>query len=189
MAQGPTISTWRVVPIVESEIIGRKSNFFATAIATGLVSIGRYSMGTTEGLGAGLLNETERNMARRYGYVQLSGVFKTRAFKVFGTHNTDALEHRYFSVGAPEMTPVQDGSQLDPADLSARRHVANLRDIPLLSEDDLETSLDTVCEAAAGPIEGVFGPASLTWRVDREAAVFLGAGRALLLRYLPRLNR
>jgi len=74
MAQGPTISTWRVVPIVESEIIGRKSIFFATAIATGLVSIGRYSMGTTEGLGAGLLNETERNMARRYGYVQLSGV-------------------------------------------------------------------------------------------------------------------
>ncbi len=79
------------------------------------------------------------------------------------------------------MTPVQDGSQLDPADLSARRPVANLKDTPLLSEDDLETSLDTVCEAAAGPIEGVFGPASLTWRVDREAAVFLGAGRALLL--------
>jgi uncharacterized protein (DUF2236 family) len=30
-------------------------------------------------------------------------------------------------------------------------------------------------------MEGVFGPASLTWRIDREAAVFLGAGRALLL--------
>jgi len=51
----------------------------------------------------------------------------------------------------------------------------------LLSEDDFESSLDTVCKAAAGPIEGIFGPASLTWRVDREAAVFLGAGRALLL--------
>jgi uncharacterized protein (DUF2236 family) len=51
----------------------------------------------------------------------------------------------------------------------------------LLSQDDFESSLDTVCEAAAGSIEGVFGPASLTWRVDREAAVFLGAGRALLL--------
>src|SRR5258708_22548396 len=35
--------------------------------------------------------------------------------------------------------------------------------------------------SAAGSIEGVFGPASLTWRVDREAAVFLGARRALLL--------
>jgi uncharacterized protein (DUF2236 family) len=32
-----------------------------------------------------------------------------------------------------------------------------------------------------GQIEGVFGPGSLTWRVNREAAIFLGAGRALLL--------
>jgi uncharacterized protein (DUF2236 family) len=53
--------------------------------------------------------------------------------------------------------------------------------IPSLSEDDFEGSLDTVREAAAGASEGVFGPASLTWRVDREAAIFLGAGRALLL--------
>lgn len=51
----------------------------------------------------------------------------------------------------------------------------------LLSEDDFESSLDAVREAAAGPIEGIFGPDSLTWRVDREAAIFLGAGRALLL--------
>ena len=51
----------------------------------------------------------------------------------------------------------------------------------LVFEDDLESSLDTVCKAAAGPGEGVFGPASLTWRIDREAAIFLGAGRALLL--------
>ena len=48
-------------------------------------------------------------------------------------------------------------------------------------EDDFENSLDAVREAAAGPIEGIFGPDSLTWRVDREAAIFLGAGRALLL--------
>src|SRR5258706_12264953 len=54
--------------------------------------------------------------------------------------------------------------------------VADRKDMPLLSEDDFESSLDTACEAAAGSIEGVFGPASLTWRVDREAAVFLGAG-------------
>jgi len=61
------------------------------------------------------------------------------------------------------------------------RDARSLEEIPLLSGDDLESSLDTVREAAAGPIEGIFGPASLTWRVDREAAVFLGAGRALLL--------
>jgi uncharacterized protein (DUF2236 family) len=51
----------------------------------------------------------------------------------------------------------------------------------LFTEDHLESSLGTVREAATGQVEGVFGPASLTWRVDREAAVFLGAGRALLL--------
>ena len=53
--------------------------------------------------------------------------------------------------------------------------------LSLLSADDFENSLDIVREAAAGPIEGIFGPQSLTWRVDRESAIFLGAGRALLL--------
>src|SRR5437868_10623556 len=51
----------------------------------------------------------------------------------------------------------------------------------LVSADDFERSLDTVRANAAGPREGVFAPASVTWRVDREAAMFLGAGRALLL--------
>src|ERR1700731_1043118 len=51
----------------------------------------------------------------------------------------------------------------------------------LVSAEELERSLATVRANAAGPREGIFGPASVTWRVDREAAVFLGAGRALLL--------
>jgi uncharacterized protein (DUF2236 family) len=50
-----------------------------------------------------------------------------------------------------------------------------------VSADDLERSLETVRAGAAGPREGLFGPASVTWRVNREAAIFLGAGRALLL--------
>jgi uncharacterized protein (DUF2236 family) len=54
-------------------------------------------------------------------------------------------------------------------------------EISLLSEDDFENGLDSVCAAAAGANEGIYGPASLTWRIDREAAIFLGAGRALLL--------
>jgi len=54
-------------------------------------------------------------------------------------------------------------------------------DMRLLSADDFEKSLDAVRAAAAGPVAGIFGPDSLTWRVDREAAIFLGAGRALLL--------
>ena len=46
---------------------------------------------------------------------------------------------------------------------------------------DLERSLGLVRAAAAGPVEGVFGPNSVLWQVNREAAVFLGAGRALLM--------
>ncbi len=46
---------------------------------------------------------------------------------------------------------------------------------------DLERELAMVQSAAAGDSAGIFGPHSVIWRVDREAAVFLGAGRALLL--------
>jgi uncharacterized protein (DUF2236 family) len=51
----------------------------------------------------------------------------------------------------------------------------------LMIEKDLEAALDLVRTNAAGPVDGVFGPASVTWRIDREAVIFLGAGRALLL--------
>lgn len=52
---------------------------------------------------------------------------------------------------------------------------------PEVNASDLERTLSTVCAAAAGATEGVFGPSSMTWRLDREAITFLGAGRALLL--------
>jgi hypothetical protein len=51
----------------------------------------------------------------------------------------------------------------------------------MISADDLEAELSFVRARAAGSIAGVFGPESVTWKVDREAAIFLGAGRALLL--------
>ena len=50
-----------------------------------------------------------------------------------------------------------------------------------VSQSDLEAALDVIQARAAGSVEGVFGPASITWRIDREAVLFLGAGRALLL--------
>lgn len=46
---------------------------------------------------------------------------------------------------------------------------------------DLERSLAVVAAQAPGAKEGVFGPGSAAWTVDREAALFLGAGRALLM--------
>jgi uncharacterized protein (DUF2236 family) len=51
----------------------------------------------------------------------------------------------------------------------------------VVTADSLDRELQTVRAAAAGEIAGVFGPGSVTWRVEREAANFLGAGRALLL--------
>jgi uncharacterized protein (DUF2236 family) len=50
-----------------------------------------------------------------------------------------------------------------------------------VSAEDLERQLAIVRANAIGSREGIFGPRSLMWRVNREAAVFLGAGRALLL--------
>ena len=51
----------------------------------------------------------------------------------------------------------------------------------LVGAETLECELNQVRVAAAGSLAGIFGPRSMTWRVDREAAIFLGAGRALLL--------
>jgi uncharacterized protein (DUF2236 family) len=60
---------------------------------------------------------------------------------------------------------------------------ARTEDDPLeiVSAESLERELNLVCAATASPLRGIFGPRSITWRVNREAAIFLGAGRALLL--------
>jgi uncharacterized protein (DUF2236 family) len=54
-------------------------------------------------------------------------------------------------------------------------------DPALLTSSDLERCLEHVQATAAGPRDGVFGPASALWHVDREAVLFVGAGRALLM--------
>ncbi len=50
-----------------------------------------------------------------------------------------------------------------------------------VNQQDLEIMLARVAGLAAGPESGIFGPNSITWRVNREAALFLGAARAALL--------
>src|SRR5207237_10177298 len=55
-------------------------------------------------------------------------------------------------------------------------------DLPrAVSEADLDHQLAIIGEPAAEGRAGIFGPGSLMWQIDREAAVFLGAGRALVL--------
>jgi len=51
----------------------------------------------------------------------------------------------------------------------------------LVGEADLEHELALVSSTAAESSAGAFGPSSVMWRIDKEAVIFLGAGRALLL--------
>ena len=53
---------------------------------------------------------------------------------------------------------------------------------PQFVDDELfERQLNRIRPAEGDPNLGVFGPDSLTWKVDREAVLFMGAGRATLL--------
>ena len=46
---------------------------------------------------------------------------------------------------------------------------------------DLERHIAGIAGQIRRPIEGIFGPDSVSWRINRESALFLGAGRAALL--------
>lgn len=50
-----------------------------------------------------------------------------------------------------------------------------------VSHQDLEHHIAVAEQRVANPIEGIFGPSSISWRIHRESALFLGAGRAALL--------
>ena len=49
------------------------------------------------------------------------------------------------------------------------------------SREVLERHIADVMARGVRPVEGIFGSESVTWRIDRESALFLGAGRAALL--------
>jgi uncharacterized protein (DUF2236 family) len=51
----------------------------------------------------------------------------------------------------------------------------------VVSEAALEHQFEQVRNSAAGPEHGIFRPSSISWKVNRESALFLGAGRAALL--------
>ena len=50
-----------------------------------------------------------------------------------------------------------------------------------LGRDDLERLCYAAGTRAVDPQRSLFGPDSITWRVNREAVLLLGGGRALLL--------
>ncbi len=46
---------------------------------------------------------------------------------------------------------------------------------------DMERHWQSVARRTPNPRQGIFGPKSISWRINRESALFLGAGRAALL--------
>lgn len=50
-----------------------------------------------------------------------------------------------------------------------------------VSQSDSEALLASLARRVDDPNAGFFGPQSLSWRINRESALFLGAGRAALL--------
>ncbi|MEW6775714.1 MAG: oxygenase MpaB family protein [Bdellovibrionota bacterium] len=50
-----------------------------------------------------------------------------------------------------------------------------------VSRQDLERHLEKLVARVKDPEAGLFGPGSMLWEVNKEAAVFLGGGRAALL--------
>jgi len=50
-----------------------------------------------------------------------------------------------------------------------------------ISRSDFEALPAAVAAGTKNPLAGIYGPESLSWRINCEAALFLGAGRAALL--------
>ncbi len=51
----------------------------------------------------------------------------------------------------------------------------------VVSREDLERSIEELRREVTDPDVGIYGPGSISWNVGREAALFLGGGRAALL--------
>src|SRR3954465_5488285 len=50
-----------------------------------------------------------------------------------------------------------------------------------VTTDDFEARIAEVVRNVRDPRAGIYGPASISWRVNREAVIMLGGGRAALL--------
>lgn len=51
----------------------------------------------------------------------------------------------------------------------------------LVTRADLESQIDRVLSGVVDPRAGIHGPGSVSWKIDRESALFLGGGKAALL--------
>src|SRR5260370_10704338 len=54
-----------------------------------------------------------------------------------------------------------------------------------VSRREIERLWDSIRDQTCDPQAGIFGPSSIMWKVNRESALLLGAGRAALLQLAP----
>jgi hypothetical protein len=57
-------------------------------------------------------------------------------------------------------------------------------DVGIVTDMALEQQLELVSASVVSPLAGIFGPESMTWQINREAIIFLAAGRRIGQRYL-----
>src|SRR5260370_22112440 len=50
-----------------------------------------------------------------------------------------------------------------------------------VSRREIERLWESIRDQTSDPQAGIFGPSSISWKVNRESALFLGAGRAAFL--------
>jgi uncharacterized protein (DUF2236 family) len=55
------------------------------------------------------------------------------------------------------------------------------RDARYVSSDEIASLIAAIERSTRDPRTGIFGPASTSWKINRESALFLGAGRAALM--------
>ena len=85
---------------------------------------------------------------------------------------SDALDHQ-----AREGCAIADRQTSN----SMREQEHNTESAGFVTRDDLEALLVNADRKVGDPRAGIFGPESINWRINRESALFLGAGRAALL--------
>ncbi|MGB6688169.1 MAG: oxygenase MpaB family protein [Terracidiphilus sp.] len=61
------------------------------------------------------------------------------------------------------------------------RHPLQEDEATFVSQCDSEALLHAIGARVRDPRGGIFGPDSVTWKINRESALFLGAGRAAIL--------
>jgi len=87
------------------------------------------------------------------------------------------LTPRVLPPNPPCDKPPQNGDHL----MNEMSSPASTDSSTAVSRQDLEHHIAAAHARVTNPSEGIFGPDSITWRINRESALFLGAGRAALL--------